>query len=149
MTIETENSKQGVVSVTGDTYKYEDRKSGLVSFYPTRLEAVQDGVPEERLQKTTFDHQHFIDLSSFSKSNPNPHNFNAMEEAKRQGKELNYAYITKASPPQRVKHFLELSKLRNEAYGVNGVIVERQAKKGTDPIIRIYSHKSYEKRKNI
>jgi|SRR3989344_4248693 len=149
LTIETENSKQGVVSVTGDTYKYEDRKSGLVSFYPTRLEAVQDGVPEERLQKTTFDHQHFIDLSSFSKSNPNPHNFNAMEEAKRQGKELNYAYITKASPPQRVKHFLELSKLRNEAYGVNGVIVERQAKKGTDPIIRIYSHKSYEKRKNI
>jgi hypothetical protein len=147
--IEAENPKQGVVSVTGDTYKYEDKKSGLISFYPTRTEAVADGVPEERLQKTSFDHNQFIDLSSFNKTNPNPHNFNAMEEAKKQGKELNYAFIKESSPPQRVKHFLELSKTRNEAYGVQGVIVERQAKKGTDPVIRIYSHKSYEKRKNI
>ena len=147
--IETENPKQGVVSVTGDTYKYEDKKSGLVSFYPTHLEAIQDGVPEKKLQRATFDHQQFIDLSSFGKGNPNPHNFNAMEEAKRQGKDLNYAFINKASPPQRVKRFLELSKTRNEAYGVHGVIVERQAKNGTDPVIRIYSHKSYEKRKNI
>lgn len=149
LVIETENPKQGVVSVTGDTYKYEDKKSGLSSYYPTRLEAVADGVPEDKLQKVSFDHQQFIDLSSFGKNNPNPHNFNAMEEAKRQGKELNYAFINKASPPQKVKHFLELSKVRNEAYGVQGVIVERQAKNGTDPIIRIYSHKSYEKRKNI
>jgi len=149
LVIETENAKQGVVSVTGDTYKYEDKKSGLVSFYPTRLDAVADDVPEEKLRRVSFDHQQFIDLSSFGKGNPNPHNYNAMEEAKRQGKELNYAFINKASPPQRVKHFLELSKNRNEAYGVQGVIVERQAKNGTDPVIRIYSHKSYEKRKNI
>ncbi len=149
LVVESENQKQGVVSITGDAYKYEDKKSGLISFYPTRTEAVADGVPEERLQKVSFDRNQFIDLSSFNKTNPNPHNFNAMEEAKMQGKELNYAFINQVSPPQRVKHFLELSRTRNEAYGVQGVIIERQAKKGTDPVIRIYSHKSYEKRKNI
>jgi hypothetical protein len=147
--IETENPKQGVVSVSGDAYKYDDKKNALVSYYPSRSEAVQDGIAENKLQKVTFDHEQFIDLSSFGKNNPNPHNFNAMEESKRQGKEINYAFINQASPPHRVKNFLEISKSRNKAYGISGVIVERQAKKGTDPIIRIYSHKNYEKRKNI
>jgi hypothetical protein len=76
--IETENPKQGVVSVSGDAYKYEDKKNALVSYYPSRLEAVQDGVAEDKLQKVTFDHEQFIDLSSFGKNNPNPHNLNAM-----------------------------------------------------------------------
>lgn len=149
LTIEPENSKQGVVSVSGDTFSYQDPKSGLTSYYPTRLEAIQDGVPEARLQRTSLDHAQFIDLSSFHARNPNPHNFNAMQEAKKKGKDLNYAYINKASPPQRVKHFLELSKARNEVYGIQGVIVERQAKQGSDQIIRMYSDKTYEKRKNI
>jgi hypothetical protein len=149
LTIEAENPKQGVVSVSGETYSYQDSTSGLTSYYPTRLEAIQDGVPETKLQRISLDHAQFIDLSSFHSKNPNPHNFNAMQEAKKHGKELNYAYINKASPPQRVKHFLELSKVRNEAYGIQGVIVERQAKQGSDQIIRMYSDKTYEKRKNI
>ncbi len=149
LTIEPENSKQGVVSVSGDTFTYQDPKTGLTSYYPTRIEAIQDGVPEARLQRTSLNHAQFIDLSSFHAKNPNPHNFNAMQEAKKKGKDLNYAYINKASPPQRVKHFLELSKSRNEVYGIQGVIVERQAKQGSDQIIRMYSDKTYEKRKNI
>lgn len=144
--VEPENPKQGVVSVSGDVYRYEDKKNGLVSYYPTRLEAISDGVKEEKLSKVAFDGEQFIDLSSFNKSRPNPHNFNAMEESKKQGKELNYAFINQASPPQRVKNFLEIAKSRNEAYGISGVIVERQARKGTDQIIRMYSHKDYEKR---
>lgn len=149
LTIEAENPKQGVVSVSGETYTYHDSKSGLTSYYPTRFEAIQDGIPEGKLQRTTLDRAQFIDLSSFHAKNPNPHNFNAMQEAKKNGKDLNYAYINKASPPQRVKHFLELSKARNEVYGIKGVIVERQAKQGSDQIIRMYSDKTYEKRKNI
>jgi hypothetical protein len=149
LTIEPENSKQGVVSVSGDTFTYQDPKTGLTSYYPTRFEAIQDGVPETKLQRSSLDRAQFIDLSSFHARNPNPHNFNAMQEAKKNGKDLNYAYINKASPPQRIKHFLELSKARNEVYGIQGVIVERQAKQGSDQIIRMYSDKSYEKRKNI
>ncbi len=149
LTIEEENPKQGVVSVSGETYTYHDPKSGLTTYYPTRFEAIQDGIPEGKLQRTSLDRAPFIDLSSFHSKNPNPHNFNAMQEARKNGKDLNYAFINKASPPQRVKHFLELSKVRNEAYGIQGVIVERQAKQGSDQIIRMYSDSSYEKRKNI
>lgn len=144
--VEPENPKQGVVSVSGDVYKYEDKKSGLVTYYPTRLDAMQDGVKEEKLTKVTMDGSQFIDLSSFNKNHPNPHNFNAMEESKKQGKDLNYAFINPSSPPKRVQNFLEMSKSRNEAYGITGVIVERQAKNGSDQVIRLYSHKTYEKR---
>ncbi len=147
--VETENEKQGVVSVSGDAYRYEDKKSGLISYYPSRLEAVEDGIKEDKLERVSFDKKQFIDLSSFSKNNPNPHNFNAMEESKRRGKEINFAYITRSSPPKKVKNFLEIAQKRNDALGVSGIIVERQAKNGTDPVIRMYSHKNYEKRKNI
>lgn len=147
--IESQNEKQGVVSVSGNAYRYEDKKSGLVSYYPTRLEAIEDGISEDKLERVSFDNKQFIDLSSFGKTNPNPHNFNAMEESKRKGKELNYAFITQSSPPKKVKNFLEIAQKRNDAIGVSGVIVERQAKNGTDPVIRMYSHKNYEKRKNI
>ncbi len=141
-----ENQKQGVVSITGDAYKYEDNKTGLTTIYPSRIEAAQDGVLEEKLQNVSLQNEQFIDLSSFNKTNPNPHNFNVMQEAKRQGRPLNYAHITPTSPPERVKHFLELSRKRNEAYGIKGVIVQRQAQEGDDPVVRLYSHKSYEKR---
>ncbi len=70
-----------------------------------------------------------------------------MQEANRLGKDLDYAHIHASSPPHKVKNFLELSKARNEAYGIKGVIVKRQATKGSDDVIRIYS--PYEKRKNI
>ena len=147
--VEPMNSKQGVVAVTGEAYKYEDKRSGLTTYYPTQMEGIQDGVPEGKLERVELNQEQFIDLSSFGKKNPNPHNFNAMQESKSKGKDLDYAFVTKSSPPQKVKNFLELSKTRNEAYGIQGVIVERQAKQGSDPVIRMYSHKSYEKRKNI
>ncbi len=147
--IETENQKQGVVSITGNGYKYEDKKTGLTSIYPTRLEAIQDGVPENKLQNVSLQNEQFIDLSSFNRHNPNPHSLNVMQEAKKQGKAMNYGFVNESSPPDKIKHFLELSKKRNEAYGVQGVIVQRQARKGSEPIVRMYSHKSYEKRKDI
>lgn len=147
--ITQENKKQGIVSVSGDAFKYEDNRSGLTTYYPTVTEAVQDGIPQEKLERVDLQKASFIDLSSFDKSNPNPHNFNAMQEAKKEGKEIDFAYVNKSSPPRKIKNFLELSQTRNEAYGIQGVIVERQAKNGSDSSIRLYSHKNYEKRKNI
>jgi len=144
-----ENHKQGVVSLSGDAYRFDDSKSGLTSIYPTRLEAIQDGIPEEKLEKTRLNENKYIDLSSFNKDNPNPHNFNAMQESKRRGFDIGHAYINESSPPEKIKHFLEVSRPRNEAYGIDGVIVKRQGEQTSDHIIRMYSHKSYEKHKNI
>jgi len=146
--VQSENPKQGIISVSGTAYKHEG-KNGLASYYPTTVEAVQDGVPQEKLKQVELNNDKFIDLSSFNKLHPNPHNFNAMQEAKKQGKEIDYAYVKESSPPHKVKHFLEVSENRNQAFGVKGVIVERQAKKGTEPVIRLYSQKSYEKHTNI
>ncbi|QQG40569.1 MAG: hypothetical protein HYV37_03300 [Candidatus Levyibacteriota bacterium] len=137
--VEPINQKQGVVSVTGEAFKYQDNKTGMTSYYPTRTEAIQDGVPDKKLEKVNLQDAQFIDLSSFGKFNPNPHNFNAMQESKKKGKELNYAFINKSSPPQKVRNFLDMAKERNSAYGIQGVIVERQAAKGSDPVIRMYS----------
>jgi len=146
--VQAENPKQGIVSVSGTAYKH-DGAQGLSAYYPTMIEAVQDGVPQDKLKQVEFDHEKFIDLSSFNKLHPNPHNYNAMQEAKKQGKEIDYAYIKESSPVHKVRQFLELSENRNQAFGVKGVIVERHAKKGTDPVIRLYTKKSYEKHKNI
>lgn len=149
LTVTQENAKQGVVSVSGNAYKYEDKRTGLSTFYPTMTEAIQDGISEDKIQHVDLKQASFIDLSSFDKTNPNPHNFNAMQEAKKQGKEIDYAYINKSSPSHKVKNFLELSQTRNEAYGIQGVIAERPNKNGKDSLIRMYSHKNYEKRKDI
>lgn len=147
--IEPINQKQGVVSVSGQAFRHEDKKSGLTSYYPTQSEAMQDGISPKNLEQVHLKDAQFIDLSTFNKVNPNPHNFNAMQEAKKLKKPINYAYVDKASPPQKVKNFLELSKKRNEAYGIEGVIVERQSQKGSGSVVRMYKHKSYEKRTDI
>jgi len=147
--VKMENHKQGVVSLTGDAYRYNDSKTGLTSIYPSRLEAIQDGIPEEKLDKVNLNENKYIDLSTFNKVNPNPHNFNAMQESKRQGFDIGHAYINESSPPEKVTHFLELARPRNEAFGIQGVIIKRQGINTSDHIIRMYSHKSYEKHKNI
>ncbi|OGK59334.1 hypothetical protein A3I56_02485 [Candidatus Roizmanbacteria bacterium RIFCSPLOWO2_02_FULL_43_10] len=139
MGVEMENYKQGVVSVSGEAYKYDDSKNGLTSYYPTRSDAIRDGIQESQLQKVTLDQDKFIDLSTFTKDHPNPHNFNAMQEAKRKGKDIDYAYVNESSPPQKVQQFLEMSQSRNEAYGIKGVVVRRQGKNSSDHIIRLYS----------
>lgn len=139
--VEMENPRQGVVSVSGPAYQHEDKKNGLTALYSTRLDAVCDGVPESKLAKVELDQEKFIDLSSFSKTNPNPHNYNAMQEAKKQGKDINYAYVTETSPPQKIKRFLEVSRPRNNAYGIRGVVVKRQGKDSSDNIIRLYTDK--------
>ncbi len=147
--ITMQNKKQGIVSVTGEAYKVDDKKTGLTSFYPTRLEATQDGIPEDQLQRVVLDQEQFIDMSSFSKDHPNPHNFNAIQQSRKLGKDIHYAHINESSPPDKVSRFLEVSKSRNQAYGIKGVIVKRQGNQTSDQIIRMYSHKDYEKRKNI
>ena len=72
-----------------------------------------------------------------------------MQESQKRGKEINYAYINESSPPQKVRHFLDVSASRNNAFGIKGVIVQRHGVKTSDPIIRMYSNKNHEKRKNI
>ncbi len=100
---------------------------------------MRDGAREDEINKVMFNGDRFIDLSTFSKDTPNPHNFNAMQEAKRQGKDIDYAYVTQSSPPQKVKQFLAMSGKRNDAYGIKGVVVSRQGKDSSDHIIRLYS----------
>ena len=139
LTVAMENPKQGVVAVSGEAYKYEDKKSGLTSIYSNRTEAIQDGVPEDKLDKISLDKSRFIDMSSFSASNPNPHNYNAMQVAKKTGHDLGYAFINESAPPVKVKHFLDVAKARNDAYGIRGVIVKRQGKDTSDQIIRMYA----------
>ena len=97
--VKMENNKQGIVSLSGDAYRYDDPKTGLISTYPNRLEAISDGVPEEKLNKINLQESRYIDLSSFSKSSPNPHSFNAMQESKKQGFDIGHAYIDESSPP--------------------------------------------------
>lgn len=149
MDVKMENARQGVVSVSGSAYRFDDKKKGLSTLYSTRLDAVHDGVPESKLKKVELDQDKFIDLSTFSKDHPNPHNYNAMQEAKKKGRDINYAYVTATSPPQKIKRFLDLSKQRNDAYGIKGVVVKRQGKDSHDNIIRLYTDKKHEKRKNI
>ena len=72
-----------------------------------------------------------------------------MQESQKQGKAIKYAYISKSSPPEKVKNFLDVSKKRNEAFGIKGVIIERHGNKTASPVIRMYSYKDHEKRKNI
>lgn len=139
LTVAMENRKQGVVAVSGEAYKYEDKKSGLTSIYSNRSEAIQDGVPEDKLDKISLDRSRFIDMSSFSASNPNPHNYNAMQVSKKAGHDLGYAFINDSAPPTKVKHFLDAAKARNDAYGIRGVIVKRQGKDTSDQIIRMYT----------
>ncbi len=134
-----ENPKQGVVAVSGEAYKYEDKKSGLTSIYPNRTEAIQDGVPEDKLDKISLDKSRFIDMSSFSANNPNPHNYNAMQEAKKAGHDIGYAYINESAPVAKVKHFFDVAKARNDAYGIRGVMVKRQSKDTKDQVIRMYT----------
>lgn len=147
--VQTENANQGIVAISGEAYKYEDRQAGLTSYYPTRLEAVQDGVPENKIETVQLEEERFIDLSTFSKKKPNPHHYNALQESQKQGKGISYAYISKSSPPEKVKNFLDVSKKRNEAFGIKGVIIERHGNKTASPVIRMYSYKDHEKRKNI
>ena len=142
MDVQMENYKQGVVAVSGEAYKYQDGKSGLTSYYPTRSDAVRDGISENHLEKVTLDQDKFIDLSTFTKDHPNPHTFNAMNEAKQQGKEINYGFVNESSPAHKVEQFLDMSKGRNEAYGIKGVVVRRQGKDSSDHIIRLYSKES-------
>lgn len=145
--VQTVNQKQGIVTVTGEAYQFNDPKSGLTSFYPTRIEANQDGIEDEKLSRVKLDKAQFIDLSMFNKQNPNPHNYNAMQEARKRGKELHFAHITSYSHPERVHNFLDVSRSRNEVLGIKGVIVKRQGRKSSDHIIRIYT--PYENRQNI
>ena len=134
-----ENPKQGVVAISGEAYKYEDKKSGLTSIYSNRTEAIQDGVPEDKLDKISLDKSRFIDMSSFSAASPNPHNYNAMQISKKAGHDLGYAFINDSAPPTKVKHFLDAAKARNDAYGIKGVIVKRQGKDTSDQIVRMYT----------
>lgn len=145
----SENAKQGVVAVSGEAYQYTDPKTGLSSVYSSRHDAIADGVSENRIEPIHLDNNRFIDLSSFNHENPNPHNYSAMQAARRAGKDLDYAHIHEKSPTKKIQHFLELNKSRNETYGISGVIVKRQAKEGSGDIVRMYTNKSYEKHKDI
>lgn len=143
--VEQDNQKLGTVALSGTAYKYEDKQTGLVTYYPSVSEAFYDGVHQSKLQPVELKKSSFIDLSQFNKKHPNPHNLNVMQESQRLGRKVGYAYLTRSSPPQKVKNFLQIAQPRNKSLGIEGVIIERQATNGTYSIIRLYSHSDYEK----
>ncbi len=135
-----ENQKQGVVTVSGEGYQYTDKKSGLSSIYPTKSDALTDGVKEEKLQPIKLNDDRFIDLSSFGKNNPNPHNTYVTNEAKKKKLPASYAHLTHTSDPGRVNNFLTLAQERNEPLGIKGVIVKRFGSKNqNERVIRMYT----------
>jgi len=138
-----ENQKQGVVALSGEGYQYTDNKTNLTSIYPNRADAIADGIAEEKLKPVALNDTRFIDLSSFSKNNPNPHNANATMEAKKQGFPATHAHLTHTSSPDRVKNFLTLAQDRNQPLGIKGVVVKRfgnmDGKNTKERVVRLYT----------
>lgn len=137
------DQKQGIVSIEGEGFKYKDQATGLTSIYPTKQDAIADGIPENDLQPAKINRQNFIDLSTFDGKTKNPHNAFATVEAKKQGHPSNYAHLTSTSDQTRVKNFLQLSREQNERRGVKGVIVKRYGNSGgertKERVVRLYT----------
>lgn len=142
ITTDVVDRDQGIVQVSGEAWKHKDPKTGMTSIYPTKEEALVDGIKTDDLIPTKLDRAQFIDLSSFDKK-PNPHNVFATKQAKEQGLPSDYAHLTPTSSPDRVQHFLELSKKRNQEQQIKGVIVKRFGNSGgersKERVLRFYT----------
>jgi len=137
--------KQGTVRISGEGYKYTDQSAGLTTIYPTKTDGVNDGIKAAELKKVNLNEAKYIDLSSFTKNKPNPHNIVATSEAKRLGHKADYAHLTPASDPIRVKNFLTLSEKAHSKEGIQGVIIKRYGNnagvRSSNRIIRLYTKK--------
>ena len=146
MKTEVVDQKQGIVSVSGEGYKYNDQAAGITTIYPTRTDGISDGLKGSDLEKVNLSESKYIDLSNFNEKNPNPHNAAATREAKRLGYPSNHAHVTAASSPDRVKNFLTISEKDHQKSGIDGVIVKRYGNSGgvqsKDRVIRLYTKKS-------
>lgn len=142
MTTDVIDKNQGIVQVSGEAWKHKDPATGMTSIYPSKEDATLDGVKADDLIPTKLDRAQFIDLSAFDKK-PNPHNVFVTKQATQQGLKSDYAHVTPTSSPDRVKHFLELSKKRNQEQQIKGVIVKRFGNAGgersTKRVIRFYT----------
>lgn len=138
--IEQENKAQGIVSVSGTAYAFDNPKTGLTSIYTSRNEAVQDGGVPKDIRTVQLNNEQFIDPSLFPNERVNPHNHVVEQEAKKINKNPNTSYLSVANSPDRVKNFLELTKERNKSLGVSGVVIKRYgAMGGKERIIRLYT----------
>jgi len=138
-----QDKTQGMVSIEGTGYSYYDKGHNLTYIYPSRQDAIESGIPTDKISKTPLPKRSYIDLSHFNKGD-NLHNAYATQEAIRLGKPSTYAHVTQRSDPERIKHFLELTRERNASLGIDGVLVKRydnfagkRSKKATTRIVTV------------
>lgn len=140
-----EDEKTGVVKMTGDSYAYRDKASGLTSIYSSKQDAIKDGVNETDLKPYKVSEGKYIDLSTFSKNRRNPHNSYATAIATKKGFATDYAHVKHSSDPVRVKRFLDISKAQHKKAGIDGVMVRRwgnvEGKPTKEKVVRIYTTK--------
>lgn len=137
---------KGIVTVGGKGFRYADKKYGLSYIYPTKEDALASGLTERDIEETNLPKRKYIDLSQFN-NRENPHNALATQTAINAGKPSNYAHVTPRSDPQRIKHFLEITKEKNETLGIEGLLVKRfdnfgdqRSKRATTKIVSIESN---------
>lgn len=137
-----ENKNQGIVSVSGTGYAYNNPKTGLNTIYTSRNDAVQDGALQKDIRTVQLSNEQFIDPSLFANDRINPHNRVIDQEAKKANKDPNVSYLSTANSPERVRNFLDLTRERNKSLGVSGVMIKRYGSMGgKDRIIRLYTDK--------
>src|SRR3989338_89389 len=140
--VEAENKSQGIISVSGTAYAFDNAKTGLTSIYTSRNDAVQDGGVQKDIRTIQLNNEQFIDPSLFPNERVNPHNRVVEQEAKKTNRNPASSYLSVTNSPDRVKNFLELTKERNKSLGVSGVVIKRYgAMGGKDRIIRLYTDK--------
>ncbi len=140
--ISMENKNQGIVSVSGTGYAYNNPKTGLNTIYTSRNDAVQDGALQKDIRTVQLNNEQFIDPSLFANDRINPHNKVIDQEAKKLNKNPNISYLSATNSPERVRNFLDLTRERNKSLGVSGVMIKRYGSMGgKDRIIRLYTDK--------
>ncbi len=140
--VNMENKHQGIVSVSGTGYAYDNPKTGLTAIYTSRNDAVQDGALQKDIRTVQLNNEQFIDPSQFKNDRVDPHNLVIDQEAKKMNRNPEASYLSVTNSPERTSNFLELTKERNESLGVKGVMVNRYgAMGGKDRIIRLYTDK--------
>jgi hypothetical protein len=115
------NKKQGIVSVEGTGYTYNDKKNGVSYTYLSKKDALATGISENQITETALPKRNYVDLSQFKKGE-NPFNAEATKKAMSMGYDSDYAHVTRRSDAGRIKRHLELNKEKFTELGINGVI---------------------------
>lgn len=134
------NKKQGLVKVEGQGYSYTDKKSGLITTYLSKSEALSSGKRENELKTAKINHL-VVDHSYFNKDNPIPYGTEAITKSNK-GLKMK-SYLGHMNYPQRIKEYLDLSKEDLQKSNVKGLLMKQYDTPGgmrlKKKTLRIYS----------